>query len=183
MRQLPDREFDAILRAGFAGEDMPLPEPSRQPGMPAGFDEPQADFERPIVESVVARPFRDQAFTRQVRAAYDNRCAVTGLRLINGGGRPDVQAAHRDASKCAIAFASSWKMGSVMSTAMGTSYDRECAINCELLILPAFGFALMLRCQDEALTFASILPFACIGSGLAGTVAFAGIDAGAVDLM
>ena len=29
-----------------------------------------------------------------VRAAYSNRCAMTGLRLINGGGRPEVQAAH-----------------------------------------------------------------------------------------
>lgn len=29
-----------------------------------------------------------------VRAAYSNRCAITGLRLINGGGRPEVQAAH-----------------------------------------------------------------------------------------
>lgn len=29
-----------------------------------------------------------------VRAAYANRCAITGLRLINGGGRPEVQAAH-----------------------------------------------------------------------------------------
>ena len=41
----------------------------------------------------------------------------------------------------------------------------------------------MLRCQDEALAFARILPFACIGRGLAGAVAFAGIDAGAVDLV
>ena len=29
-----------------------------------------------------------------VRGAYSNRCAITGLRLINGGGRPEVQAAH-----------------------------------------------------------------------------------------
>jgi putative restriction endonuclease len=29
-----------------------------------------------------------------VRAAYSNKCAITGLRLINGGGRPEVQAAH-----------------------------------------------------------------------------------------
>ena len=29
-----------------------------------------------------------------VRSAYGNRCALTGLRLINGGGRPEVQAAH-----------------------------------------------------------------------------------------
>lgn len=40
------------------------------------------------------RPFRDQAFKRVVRSAYNNQCALTGLRLINGGGRPEVQAAH-----------------------------------------------------------------------------------------
>ncbi len=95
VRSLPEHEFDSILRAGFAGDDLTLPAASEvAPGLPHGFAEPQADFERPIVESLVARPFRDQAFTRQVRAAYDNRCAVTGLRLINGGGRPEVQAAH-----------------------------------------------------------------------------------------
>ena len=75
------------LTAGFARDVVLTPASSRPDEMPAGFDEPQADFERPIVESVVARPFRDQAFARQVRLAYDNRCAVTGLRLINGGGR------------------------------------------------------------------------------------------------
>ena len=26
--------------------------------------------------------------------AYDERCAITGLRLINGGGRAEVEAAH-----------------------------------------------------------------------------------------
>jgi putative restriction endonuclease len=29
-----------------------------------------------------------------VCAAYDNTCAVTGLRIVNGGGRSEVQAAH-----------------------------------------------------------------------------------------
>lgn len=29
-----------------------------------------------------------------MRTVYNNRCAVTGLKLINGGGRPEVQAAH-----------------------------------------------------------------------------------------
>jgi putative restriction endonuclease len=38
------------------------------------LDEPPAEYERPIIESVIARPFRDQAFTRQIRRAYDNRC-------------------------------------------------------------------------------------------------------------
>jgi putative restriction endonuclease len=40
------------------------------------------------------RKFRDVAFSRKVREAYDYRCAMSGLRLRNGGGRPEVQAAH-----------------------------------------------------------------------------------------
>src|SRR4029078_2500784 len=59
-----------------------------------GFSEPPAIFERPIVEMIVSRPFRERSFMHNVRAAYSNRCAMTGLRLINGGGRPEVQAAH-----------------------------------------------------------------------------------------
>ncbi len=33
-------------------------------------------------------------FRRVVLRAYKERCAVTGLRLINGGGRAEVEAAH-----------------------------------------------------------------------------------------
>ena len=43
---------------------------------------------------MVSRLFRERSFMHNVRAAYSNRCAMTGLRLINGGGRPEVQAAH-----------------------------------------------------------------------------------------
>jgi putative restriction endonuclease len=57
--------------------------------------EPAPEYvNRPIVEQVTNRKFRDQAFRRHVREAYRNTCALTGLRLINGGGRPEVQAAH-----------------------------------------------------------------------------------------
>ncbi len=51
-------------------------------------------FERPVIERLTSRPYRDVAFRRKVRAAYDYRCAISGLRLRNGGGRPEVQAAH-----------------------------------------------------------------------------------------
>jgi len=60
----------------------------------AGFAEPQVPFERPILERMIRKPFRDAAFARQVKAAYGARCAMTGLRIVNGGGRPEVQAAH-----------------------------------------------------------------------------------------
>lgn len=33
-------------------------------------------------------------FRRIVLDAYDSRCAITGLKFINGGGRAEVQAAH-----------------------------------------------------------------------------------------
>lgn len=59
-----------------------------------GLNDPPFEFERPIIEQLTARRFRDAAFARQVKAAYENRCAVTGLRILNGGGRPEVQAAH-----------------------------------------------------------------------------------------
>src|SRR5262249_35624088 len=67
-----------------------------QPQRPNAFeisDKEQASIERPIVEVTLSRPFRERSFMHNVRAAYENRCAVTGLRLINGGGRPEVQAA------------------------------------------------------------------------------------------
>ena len=92
IRLIPDDEFDRILKSGFAPilTDSPAADATRLPG----FFEPPAPFERPIVEMTVSRPFRERSFMHNVRAAYANRCAITGLRLINGGGRPEVQAAH-----------------------------------------------------------------------------------------
>jgi putative restriction endonuclease len=92
VRLIPDEEFDRILKSGFApilSESLARPEAT----LP-GYSEPPAPFERPIVEMTVSRPFRERSFMYNVRAAYSNRCAITGLRLINGGGRPEVQAAH-----------------------------------------------------------------------------------------
>ncbi len=91
VRLIPDGEFDRILKAGFApilGENLTL-----EAALP-GFSEPPVPFERPIVEMMVSRPFRERSFMHNVRSAYSNRCAITGLQLINGGGRPEVQAAH-----------------------------------------------------------------------------------------
>jgi putative restriction endonuclease len=90
IRGIPETEFNAIVSAGFVGE-------AKWPNRDAptfGFEEEQAEFERPIVESIVNRKFRDIKFRQQVQSAYDRRCALTGLRLINGGGRPEVEAAH-----------------------------------------------------------------------------------------
>ena len=46
------------------------------------------------VAALTSRPVRDRVFRRVVLKAYDERCAITGLKLINGGGRAEVEAAH-----------------------------------------------------------------------------------------
>ena len=33
-------------------------------------------------------------FSTGIKRAYDNTCAISGLRIINGGGRAEAQAAH-----------------------------------------------------------------------------------------
>lgn len=52
------------------------------------------DNDRARVEQTISRIPRDRVFRRLVLEAYDSRCAITGLKLINGGGRAEVEAAH-----------------------------------------------------------------------------------------
>lgn len=92
VRLVPDHEFEAILSAGLGREAEAVR--SDAASSYSGVEESFVPFERPIISLTTNRPFRDLAFRRSVRRAYDNRCALTGLRLINGGGRPEVQAAH-----------------------------------------------------------------------------------------
>jgi putative restriction endonuclease len=69
-----------------------------EPGSPFGFEEGQTPFifeeQRDRVSFTVSRIMRDRIFRRVVLRAYDQRCAITGLRLINGRGRAEVAAAH-----------------------------------------------------------------------------------------
>lgn len=50
--------------------------------------------ERLRVTHLSSRIVRDRLFRRLILQAYDKRCAITGLKLINGGGRAEVAAAH-----------------------------------------------------------------------------------------
>ncbi len=50
--------------------------------------------ERDRISRLTSRIVRARAFRRVVLRAYGERCAVTGLKLINGGGRAEVEAAH-----------------------------------------------------------------------------------------
>lgn len=93
VRRISRDEFSHIVNLGLP-EDLERIEEHRYDPVPAGFDELPAPFERPVIERLTRRPYREVAFRRKVREAYDYRCALSGLRLRNGGGRPEVQAAH-----------------------------------------------------------------------------------------
>jgi putative restriction endonuclease len=93
VRLIPDPEFYAILRSGFSASPHEDAGPQQPSGLSDTADPPPTE-EREILQQVVSRPFRDAAFAREVRMAYKATCGVTGLKLVNGGGRVETEAAH-----------------------------------------------------------------------------------------
>ncbi|WP_435201267.1 HNH endonuclease [Qipengyuania sp. 902] len=95
VRPLSPSDFARIISLGLPDEDF-LPRSDDEVVEDNRVREHQTPFEikRPIVQSLVSKPFRDRAFRRAVMHAYDGRCAVTGWKLVNGGGRLEAQAAH-----------------------------------------------------------------------------------------
>jgi putative restriction endonuclease len=96
VRSISESEYDLIVKSGFVQTLMQAAHEGtpHQPMPDFGVEEESRVFERPIIEMVVTRPFREAAFATSVKAAYSNTCAMTGLKIINGGGRAEVQAAH-----------------------------------------------------------------------------------------
>ena len=101
IRPLAQEDFAAIVRSGLGDaldpahaarldlEDHQLDADTR-----ALLHAPPAEQERRIEQILLNRKIRDASLRGQVCGAYDNRCAITGLRIVNGGGKPEVQAAH-----------------------------------------------------------------------------------------
>jgi putative restriction endonuclease len=139
VRIVPDDEFEDILSAGYSKSPIDFAVLTGSPAVPLSvFEQDPAPFERPMVQLTITRPFRDVAFRRSVRAAYDNRCAVTGLRLINGGGRPEVQAAHIQAVE--DKGPDSVRNGLALSGTIHWLFDRGLlAITDDMTILKAKG--------------------------------------------
>lgn len=108
VRLIEEREFSKIILAGLSENatwpdrsdnfEIDVGESERVDGFfNAGRGQPElvgAPYERPSVLQLTNRKWRDQKFKLHVRTAYDRTCAFTGLRLINGRGRPEVEAAH-----------------------------------------------------------------------------------------
>ena len=102
IRTISDEEFGAITHAGLAVTLDPAN--AHGLGEVAGsridaelarwIETTPEERERRIAQILVNRRFRDAAFRTAVVSAYEERCAVTRLRIVNGGGRAEVEAAH-----------------------------------------------------------------------------------------
>lgn len=117
VRNISDEEFALIVAAGF-----PMDVESDAQSHGAGLYEPPVDFVRPLVEVTGTRLFRDRAFARHVHLAYNQTCAMTGLQIINGGGRPEAQAAH--IQPVARAGDDSVRNGIALSSTFHWMFDR-----------------------------------------------------------
>jgi putative restriction endonuclease len=96
IRPISPNDFNRIIALGLDDPEELLP----RSGDPAGstVQEERGAFryeqERTRIGLYTSRIVRDRVFRKVVLRAYGERCAVTGLRLINGGGRAEAEAAH-----------------------------------------------------------------------------------------
>ncbi|WP_305988419.1 HNH endonuclease [Roseibium sp. MMSF_3544] len=97
VRTLSPEDFSRIIERGLGQEDDILPRLD-ETAATKGLQEVHTPFRhvlnRERVKQLTNRAVRDRNFRKNVLRAYGERCAVTGLRLINGGGRAEVEAAH-----------------------------------------------------------------------------------------
>ncbi|RVU36714.1 restriction endonuclease [Hwanghaeella grinnelliae] len=97
VRPISSADFLRIIERGLGRFDPVLPRIDFAP-MPDGLSDGIEPFvfesDRERIGHFVSRPVRDRAFRRVVLRAYEEKCAFTGLKFINGGGRAEVDAAH-----------------------------------------------------------------------------------------
>jgi putative restriction endonuclease len=97
VRPLSAADFGRITSLGLKDDEPVLPR-SEEGHVADGFAEQQAPFvfdePRERISQMTSRAVRDRVFRKVVLRAYDQRCAITGRRFINGGGRAEVTAAH-----------------------------------------------------------------------------------------
>lgn len=97
VRILAPADFAIIVERGLARDQAIFPRPDHRVAK-GGLAEPEQSFldlfARDRIKRLTNRAVRDRNFRRVVLRAYNERCAITGLRLINGGGRAEVEAAH-----------------------------------------------------------------------------------------
>ena len=97
VRPVSPADFLRIVEAGLQQNEDMLPRVESIDPTP-GLLEDRATYyletEQQRLRQLTSRVVRDKVFRRIVLRAYDERCSITGLKFINGGGRAEVDAAH-----------------------------------------------------------------------------------------
>jgi putative restriction endonuclease len=97
VRPISPSDFNRVVALGLNESEPMLPRVGEEL-LPPGLHEEQTPFEfeqsRDRMNFTVSRIIRDRIFRRVVLRAYSERCAISGLKLINGRGRAEVAAAH-----------------------------------------------------------------------------------------
>jgi putative restriction endonuclease len=94
VRPISPADFNRIVALGLADDATPLPRFDTPFLLPSLQEEPSSFSYEDRDRYLTSRAVRDRVFRRIVLRAYDSRCAITGLRLVNGAGRAEVEAAH-----------------------------------------------------------------------------------------
>jgi putative restriction endonuclease len=97
IRAISNADFNRIVELGLMDAEPEMPRVGQAEPVPAMLGEAgQEAFEGPVDRAtvLVSRKFRDARFRRAVLHVYEGRCALTGMRLVNGGGRLETEAAH-----------------------------------------------------------------------------------------
>lgn len=97
IRTVSPQDFASIVGHGLGKDEDILPRLGEAEVL-SGFAEPALSFQyapvRERINQLINRAVRDRNFRKVVLRAYRERCAITGMRLINGQGRAEVEAAH-----------------------------------------------------------------------------------------
>lgn len=102
IRAISDEDFNRIVDLGLVEADELLPRESVLDG-PTGVVREEVELWNGPVDRetvLVSRTVRDRQFRKRILEVYDRRCALTGMQLINGGGRAEAQAAHVMSVEC-----------------------------------------------------------------------------------
>lgn len=96
IRPISNEDFNRIVGLGLIDEEELLPRVDEVEQGLRLHDEHAAPWEGPVDRAtmLVNRTVRDRQFRKRILDVYACRCALTGMKLINGGGRAEAQAAH-----------------------------------------------------------------------------------------
>ena len=87
VRNIPDEEYQEIVATGLGKVEQEVAQMVAEETL-------EFNVQRPIIQQLVERPFREVIFSRIVKEEYNMTCAMTGISIKDEKGKWEVEAAH-----------------------------------------------------------------------------------------